>query len=139
MSDADKRQVGGDHYKKMKDPATEHWNIVIAHDLDYFQAQMLRYILRWKHKHPTSAERRKDLEKVGHYYEKYLENFELYDRKVAAWQIRVAPNGWKLEGFYDDSMMLYTCPKCEGMVKATSMGHAMEQHQERSGCNGACS
>lgn len=67
MSTANKRQVGGSHYKKGKG-AVEHWDIVVQHDLDYFQAQILRYTMRWKDKGGVE-----DLEKARHFLDKYIE------------------------------------------------------------------
>jgi len=46
----------------------QHWDIVVAHDLDYFQAQILRYTMRWKKKNGLV-----DLQKAKHMLEKYIE------------------------------------------------------------------
>ena len=67
MSTANKRQVGGSHYKKQKG-VVEHWDIVVQHDLDYFQAQITRYVMR--HKLKGGVE---DLEKARHFLDKYIE------------------------------------------------------------------
>jgi hypothetical protein len=62
---ANDRQVGGKHYGNAK---YQHWDIVADHDLDYFQAQIIKYVMRWKKKNG-----RQDLLKAQHFLEKYLE------------------------------------------------------------------
>ena len=64
--EANQRQVGGNHYKQ--DGAVEHWDIVVQHDLDYFQGQITKYVMRWKRKNGIQ-----DLEKALHFLEKYIE------------------------------------------------------------------
>jgi len=66
MSKANVRQVGGTHYKKPK--AVEHWDIVVQHDLDYFQGQITKYVMRHKLKGGVQ-----DLEKARHFLDKYIE------------------------------------------------------------------
>lgn len=61
---ANDRQVDGTHYRS----EIQHWDYVIANDLDYFQAQITKYVTRWKKKNGI-----KDLEKAQHFLEKYLE------------------------------------------------------------------
>lgn len=61
---ANDRQVDGDHYKG----ELQHWDIVHLAKLDYFQAQILRYIMRHRKKHGL-----KDLQKAQHFIEKYME------------------------------------------------------------------
>lgn len=58
------RQVGGDHYRT----EIQHWDFVIANDLDYFQGQITKYVTRWKKKNGIP-----DLEKALHFLEKYIE------------------------------------------------------------------
>lgn len=65
---ADDKQVAGDHYKLKGDSFCEHWNYVIANDLDYFQAQITKYVTRWKKKNGLV-----DLKKAQHFLEKYIE------------------------------------------------------------------
>lgn len=64
---ADERQVDGAHYK-VPDSSQEHWNLVIAYKWDYFQAQIIKYVMRWELKGGI-----KDLEKAQHFLEKYIE------------------------------------------------------------------
>jgi len=57
-------QIGGKHYQS----SIQHWDYVVANDLDYFQAQITKYVTRWKKKNGIQ-----DLEKALHFLEKYLE------------------------------------------------------------------
>jgi len=62
---ANDKQIGGSHYKG---EAIEHWDIVWAHDLDYFQGQITKYVMRWRDKGGIE-----DLMKAQHFLEKYIE------------------------------------------------------------------
>lgn len=64
---ADNVQVGGAHYKG-SDPAIQHWNVVIAHQMGYFEGQITRYLFRWRQKNGIE-----DLNKAQHYMNKLLE------------------------------------------------------------------
>lgn len=61
---ANNKQVAGDHYKS----SIQHWDYVVANDLDYFQAQITKYVTRWKKKNGIQ-----DLKKAQHFLEKYIE------------------------------------------------------------------
>lgn len=61
---ANKTQIGGDHYKS----GIQHWDYVVANQLDYFQAQITKYVTRWKKKNGLQ-----DLEKARHFLDKYIE------------------------------------------------------------------
>ncbi len=61
---ANNTQVGGGHYKT----PIQHWDYVVANDLDYFQGQITKYVSRWKKKNGIQ-----DLEKAKHFLEKYIE------------------------------------------------------------------
>lgn len=63
---ANDRQVGGEHYKAPG--KVEHWDIVAQHNLDYFQGQITKYVMRWKKKNGVQ-----DLEKARHFLDKYIE------------------------------------------------------------------
>jgi len=65
MPVANKRQVGGTHYKV---GGEEHWDRVHRLQLDYFQAQITKYVERWKKKNGVE-----DLRKAQHFLEKYIE------------------------------------------------------------------
>ena len=61
---ANDRQVAGGHYRS----GIQHWDYVVANDLDYFQGQITKYVTRWKKKNGIT-----DLEKALHFLEKYIE------------------------------------------------------------------
>jgi hypothetical protein len=65
MPEANERQVGGDHYKKM---SLEHWDLSVIYNWDPFQYQITKYVMRWRDKNGLQ-----DLEKVVHFAQKYLE------------------------------------------------------------------
>jgi hypothetical protein len=62
---ANERQVGGDHYKV---GGEEHWDRVARLGLDYFQAQITKYVERCWEKNGLQ-----DLEKAQHFLQKYIE------------------------------------------------------------------
>jgi len=66
MSKANERQVGGDHYFKKGD--LQPWDIAAIFGLDFFQGNVVKYVMRWKDKGGVE-----DLEKAQHYLEKYIE------------------------------------------------------------------
>lgn len=65
-TDVMKKQVGGEHYKKHK--GLQPWNIIDAYGLNYYEGNILKYLLRDK------TNRMEDLQKLIHYAEKELEN-----------------------------------------------------------------
>ena len=66
MSQANKRQVGGEHYRTAS--GFQHWDMCAVLNLDYFQGQITKYVCRWRQKGGIS-----DLEKAQHFLEKYIE------------------------------------------------------------------
>ena len=60
-----RRQVGGDHYK---DHAIQPWDIIDEYELNYYEGNVLKYLLRCK------GERLEELRKSQHYLEKEIEN-----------------------------------------------------------------
>lgn len=63
---ANKRQVAGSHYAKHGE--LQHWDVVDHFNLDYFQGQITKYVMRWKDKNGIE-----DLKKAQHFLEKYIE------------------------------------------------------------------
>lgn len=61
---ANDMQIGGAHYKSQ----IQHWDYVVANQLDYFQAQITKYVTRWKKKGGVQ-----DLLKARHFLDKYIE------------------------------------------------------------------
>jgi hypothetical protein len=64
MSAANERQVAGDHYRA----GLQHWDLMAHNHVDYFSAQITKYITRWKKKNGVQ-----DVEKSIHYHEKLTE------------------------------------------------------------------
>jgi len=65
-SEANKVQVGGDHYAKFGQ--WQHWDVVHYFNLGYFEGQITKYLFRWKDKGGV-----KDLEKAQHFLQKLIE------------------------------------------------------------------
>lgn len=63
---ANDKQVGGDHYGA----EFQHWDFVMACNLNYLQGNATKYVDRCYKKH---ADARQDLEKAIHYLEKQIE------------------------------------------------------------------
>jgi len=61
-----KKQVGGDHYNKHM--GLQVWDIIDEYQLNYYEGNALKYLLRKK------GDRIQDLEKAKHYIEKEIEN-----------------------------------------------------------------
>ena len=60
-----KKQVGGKHYKDMK---IQPWEIIEQHNLNYWEGNVIKYLLRNK------KNRKEDLKKAIHYLEYLIEN-----------------------------------------------------------------
>lgn len=63
---ANDKQVGGSHYQRL---AIQHWDYVLANTLPYLEAQITRYVSRWRNKNGLQ-----DLGKAAHYLEKLIEH-----------------------------------------------------------------
>jgi len=55
------KQVGGNHYVQLK---LQPWEIIERNELDFWEGNALKYLLRYKHKNGVE-----DLEKAIHYIE----------------------------------------------------------------------
>lgn len=64
MSDVNDRQVGGEHYLT----PIQHWDYVVANDIPYLEAQVIKYCTRHRRKNGLQ-----DLEKALHFLEKAIE------------------------------------------------------------------
>ena len=62
--EANERQVGGDHYQA----GIQHWDFVLANDIPYMEAQIIKYVYRWRKKNGLQ-----DLEKARHFLDKLIE------------------------------------------------------------------
>src|SRR5713101_4813643 len=61
---ANEKQIGGQHYKSK----IEHWDYVIANGIPYMEAQIIKYLTRWRSKNGME-----DLYKAKHFLEKLIE------------------------------------------------------------------
>lgn len=131
MSEVDTRQEGGAHYKKCP-PEFQHWNLVLVHGWDYFQAAAIKYIMRYKDK-----EGAKDLRKALHFVEKMLDTLEgkvptIEAPKVADFYQYVKPTGWikfVFEGATDVGF-LYTCEGCKAKIYAAPFQPPWDAHTD---------
>lgn len=102
MTKANDTQVGGTHYKK---GGEEHWDRVARLRLDYFQAQIMRYVERWKDKDGVQ-----DLKKARHFLDKYIELAEA--GYIHDWTPKFVPPGY-------------------GAIMAPEVSNLVEQFQTR--------
>lgn len=58
------QQVAGSHYQR----AIQPWDIISEWELDFWEGNVLKYLLRWKHKDGLQ-----DLQKAKHYLEYLIE------------------------------------------------------------------
>lgn len=63
-NEANDRQVGGDHYRS----PIQHWDYVIANEIPYMEAQIIKYVTRWRKKNGIE-----DLRKAQHFLQKLIE------------------------------------------------------------------
>ena len=63
MSEADKVQVGGDHYNGINP-----WNYIHRNGIGYLAGNIVKYVSRYKQKHGIE-----DLKKARHYLDKLIE------------------------------------------------------------------
>lgn len=132
MGKANDRQVGGSHYKQA-DGGEEHWDRVHRLGLDYFQAQITKYVERWKLKNGLP-----DLKKAHHVLEKYIELHEEDVKKATPeerveamrppadqgnmWVLpgHIKPTGWV--GFVFEgvtaNVSMFTCLRCHAKLHA---------------------
>ena len=61
---ANDRQVGGNHYKG----GIQHWDYIISNEIPYMEAQIIKYVTRWRDKNGIE-----DLRKAHHFLEKLIE------------------------------------------------------------------
>lgn len=65
MSEANKKQVGGDHYKTQ---AIEPWDYIHRNGIGYLAGNIIKYVSRYDKKGGLN-----DLRKAQHYLEKLIE------------------------------------------------------------------
>lgn len=64
VGNANDKQVGGDHYKS----TVQHWDYVVANEIPYLEAQVIRYLTRWRKKGGHE-----DVRKANHFLQKLME------------------------------------------------------------------
>jgi|SRR5271166_5139404 len=69
VSNPNERQVGGSHYNQV---SVQHWDLVLTNRLPYLEAQITKYITRWKKKNQAVN----DIDKSQHYLEKLIVSIE---------------------------------------------------------------
>lgn len=136
MSEANKRQVGGEHYRSKM----QHWDIVVEHELNYFEAQILRYVMRARKKAGLQ-----DLQKAAHFIEKYMEEWPRLNalpaevvrvlprtaeeiNKEYQHQMELASHFWA-DGFTKEGTR-YQCRHCKAVVTAQSPVGAAALHTQ---------
>jgi len=67
-SKANEVQVGGTHYKS----EIQHWDFIIANEIPYLEAMVIKYLTRWRKKGGTQ-----DVLKAYHFMLKLAESLEL--------------------------------------------------------------
>lgn len=65
MTSALKTQVGGDHYR---DLAIQPIEFIVANDIPYREANVIKYVTRWRSKNGVE-----DLRKARHYLDMLIE------------------------------------------------------------------
>ena len=139
---ANEHQVGGLHYQTAT--GVQHWDMVIAEDLNYFEGQITKYVMRCRKKNGLQ-----DLQKAQHFIEKYIECWEKIAHKLPATQVVVMPQihrtqgevddeygmqefartQFDADGFTGDGMNWYQCVHCRTRVPAKSPLGALNLHR----------
>lgn len=112
MSEANKVQIGGQHYKDGEHE--EHWDRVHRLGLDYFQGQITKYVERCWLKNGVE-----DLRKAQHFLAKYIELAEATRRKGASQQAL----GELVASMARDSQAAFDKGREEGMRAGIDASH----------------
>lgn len=122
MNDVNKYQIGGLHYKT----TIEHWDYVIANDLNYFEGQITKYVTRCRKKNGLE-----DLQKAKHFLEKYMDAFKdianpqgSLKRYEDTQPQYISDNVFLCEGGYGNGNMLYTHRATKMKLKASGLEDA---------------
>lgn len=87
---ANDKQVGGSHYRSK----IQHWDYVLANEIPYIEAQVIKYLTRWRMKNGHE-----DLRKAQHYLQKLFESERIpWDSEAAAKGIAGASAPIHVEG-----------------------------------------
>jgi hypothetical protein len=117
---ANDRQVGGNHYRKQ---GIQHWDYVLANDIPYMEAQIIKYVSRWRDKGGIE-----DLKKASHFLDKLIEhNTKLVpDNTDGTWHFTRGMN--EFTPVPDGATGWWECKACRGRVRATTPAAASEAH-----------
>tara|TARA_R110002020_G_scaffold406973_2_gene617084 strand:+ start:443 stop:700 length:258 start_codon:yes stop_codon:yes gene_type:complete len=80
---ANDKQIGGLHY----DQPIQHWDYVVANNIPYLEAQVIKYVSRWRRKNGMQ-----DLDKAQHFLEKLIEVNTPKDERLAEAECDYNPN-----------------------------------------------
>jgi hypothetical protein len=148
-------QVGGLHYQTGDKP--QHWDLVNTYGWDYFQGQIIKYLMRWKTKWTTPEKRLEDLKKARSFLDKYIQIAEgqLPDKTEGSKPVPLSPElltEWATGGpapgtiiaapqstivaygFTFDSTPRFKCVKCGAIMYYRTIQGAIEGHGAR--CSG---
>ena len=124
---------------------------------DPFQYQITKYVMRWKDKHATHAQRVEDLRKARHFLDKYIEEAAAFDPRYGADAGEysgtylngdavpnpraaekdlsttealnaLAEGHFTCEGYFGDGTQHYKCNHCGAFVRAKTLVDAYRQH-----------
>ena len=106
MSNANKIQYGGTHYKQFTN--FEPWDVITAWDLGYLDGTAVKYLARWKHKGGVE-----DLKKAKHFIEKAIEVEEGKQHESFNTTDRIYASVWNYaDSFRVDDKMDETTKAC---------------------------
>ena len=134
----DQPQVGGNHYRT-QGTDLQHWDLARIFKLDYFQGQITKYVLRWKHKNRTHESRVQDLHKARQFLDKYIEDVMYWDddgtvpaqpdaHKYTESLDELRDRGWTIEGYCTDRTQMYKCTACGYETWAFNLDTAVMAH-----------
>ena len=127
---ANSKQVAGTHYAVGS--GYQHWDIVVDQQLNYFEGQITKYVMRARKKNGMQ-----DLEKAAHFLQKYMEVYSHYAPvKVEApgpatqstSPIQCADENFAIEGYMAPNLARYKCKHCGWESWATGNIDATQTH-----------
>lgn len=86
MTDANKVQVGGTHYK---DKSIQPWDYIVKNNIPYLEGNIIKYVSRWRDKGGVD-----DLLKAQHYLSKLIETeLALQEPRDELFELALGPCG----------------------------------------------
>lgn len=123
-------QVGGTHYSQGDKP--QHWDLVVMYDWDYFQAQITKYLMRWKVKYSTAEKRLEDLKKARNFLDKYIQEAEHYQPTgdtSREWEVPTGLRGeWQIEGYHGSMLNDYRHIASRNTYRVGTFQEALDLH-----------